>query len=164
MEISQFGAASLQCKKDSNSQFSGACVTAALFTGPASPAWRVSSANALEQPRRTSRSPPSQGCRPMERYMSPAPDGWRGNSPLDREANGRRMSAPRPVGDEPGSAAAAGRNETLSRVLLIEDDKETADEIRAELGDYGFDVDWAGNGVEGLDKARSGGGEAIIVH
>src|SRR6202040_2577845 len=41
--------------------------------------------------------------------------------------------------------------------------KETADEIRAELGDRGFDVDWAANGIEGLDKARSGDAEAMII-
>ena len=27
----------------------------------------------------------------------------------------------------------------MAKLLLIEDDKETADEIRAELGDRGFD-------------------------
>ena len=57
----------------------------------------------------------------------------------------------------------ANRNETMARLLLIEDDKETADEIRAELGDRGYDVDWAANGIEGLDKARSGGAEVMIV-
>src|ERR1700685_3632860 len=57
----------------------------------------------------------------------------------------------------------APRNESMARLLLIEDDKETADEIRAELGDRGFEVDWAANGIEGLDKARSGEAEAIIV-
>ncbi len=51
----------------------------------------------------------------------------------------------------------------MARLLLIEDDRETADEIRAELGDRGFDVDWAANGIEGLDKARSVEAEAIIV-
>jgi two-component system OmpR family response regulator len=51
----------------------------------------------------------------------------------------------------------------MARLLLIEDDKETADEIRAELGDHDFDVDWAANGIEGLDKARTGGAEAIIM-
>jgi len=51
----------------------------------------------------------------------------------------------------------------MARVLLIEDDKETADEIRAELGHRGFDVDWAASGIEGLDKARSGRAEAIII-
>jgi two-component system, OmpR family, response regulator len=47
--------------------------------------------------------------------------------------------------------------------FLIEDDKETADEIRAELGDRGFDVSWAANGIEGLDKARSGNAEAMVI-
>jgi two-component system, OmpR family, response regulator len=71
-------------------------------------------------------------------------------------------------GSEP--AAAAGTrgdelpgNELMAKLLLIEDDKDTADEIRAELGDRGFEVDWAANGIEGLDKARSGGADAMIV-
>ena len=73
------------------------------------------------------------------------------------------MSAVETVDDEAVSAAMTGRNESMARVLLIEDDKETADEIRAELGHRGFDVDWAANGIEGLDKARSSGAEAMIV-
>jgi two-component system, OmpR family, response regulator len=52
---------------------------------------------------------------------------------------------------------------SMPRLLLIEDDKETADEIRAELCERGFDVDWAADGLEGLDKARAGGVDAIIV-
>src|SRR5262249_16383785 len=51
----------------------------------------------------------------------------------------------------------------MAKVLLIEDDRETADEIRAELSSCGLEVDWAANGIEGLDKARSGGAGAIIV-
>ena len=51
----------------------------------------------------------------------------------------------------------------MAKLLLIEDNKETADEIRAELSDRGFEVDWAANGIEGLDKARSGGAEVMIV-
>src|SRR3979490_2474416 len=73
------------------------------------------------------------------------------------------MSAVATVGDEAVSAAMTGRNESMARVLLIEDDKETADESRAELGDRGFEVDWAANGIEGLDKARLGKAEAMIV-
>jgi len=53
--------------------------------------------------------------------------------------------------------------ESMPKLLLIEDDKETADEIRAELTESGFEVDWAPNGIEGLDKARSGGAAAMIV-
>jgi len=67
------------------------------------------------------------------------------------------------AGAETIAAVMARGNKSMPRVLLIEDDKETADEIRAELGDRGFDVDWAANGMEGLDKARSGNAEAMII-
>jgi two-component system OmpR family response regulator len=52
---------------------------------------------------------------------------------------------------------------TMPKLLLIEDDRETADEIIAEFADRGFDVDWAATGIEGLDKARSGEPDAMIV-
>ena len=51
----------------------------------------------------------------------------------------------------------------MTKVLLIEDDAETADEIVAELTQRGFDVDWAATGIEGLDKARSVDPDAMIV-
>src|SRR6476660_1862114 len=51
----------------------------------------------------------------------------------------------------------------MPKVLLIEDDRETADEITAELADRGFDVDWAATGIEGLDKARAAEADAMIV-
>jgi two-component system, OmpR family, response regulator len=51
----------------------------------------------------------------------------------------------------------------MAKVLLIEDDPETAREIMAELVERGFDVDWAATGVEGLDKARAGKADAMIV-
>jgi two-component system, OmpR family, response regulator len=51
----------------------------------------------------------------------------------------------------------------MPRLLLIEDDRETADEISAELREHGFDVDWAANGIEGLDMARSGRADAMII-
>jgi two-component system, OmpR family, response regulator len=59
----------------------------------------------------------------------------------------------------------AGRDERslMSRVLLIEDDAETAREIMAELVDRGFEVDWAATGIEGLDKARTGDADVMIV-
>jgi two-component system OmpR family response regulator len=55
------------------------------------------------------------------------------------------------------------RTPPMSRVLLIEDDNETANEITAELVDRGFVVDWAATGIEGLDKARAGAADAMIV-
>jgi two-component system, OmpR family, response regulator len=51
----------------------------------------------------------------------------------------------------------------MARVLLIEDDRETAKEIMAELVDRGFEVDWAATGIDGLDKARSGEPNVMIV-
>jgi two-component system, OmpR family, response regulator len=51
----------------------------------------------------------------------------------------------------------------MARLLLIEDDIETAEEIRAELGDHGFIVDWAVDGLTGLDKARAGDADAMII-
>jgi two-component system OmpR family response regulator len=49
------------------------------------------------------------------------------------------------------------------KVLLIEDDHETANEVMAELLDRGFEVDWAATGIEGLDKARAGQADVMIV-
>src|ERR1700741_4728190 len=43
----------------------------------------------------------------------------------------------------------------MTRILLIEDDGETAEEIIAELTDRGFDVEWSPNGIDGLDEARA---------
>ena len=88
-------------------------------------------------------------------------DRWENNSRSDGDSGGRRLWAPDAVGNE--TAALAAENEPMPRLLLIEDDKETADEIRAELGDRGFDVSWAADGIEGLAKARSGGADAMIV-
>ena len=51
----------------------------------------------------------------------------------------------------------------MPRVLLIEDDQETASEIVAELTSRGFDVDWAATGIEGLDKARADEADAMVV-
>ncbi len=64
---------------------------------------------------------------------------------------------------ESGSTRAAGSGEATATVLLIEDDKETAEEIGAELRERGYFVDWAANGIEGLDKARSGSFDALLV-
>jgi two-component system OmpR family response regulator len=91
--------------------------------------------------------------------MLPAHDRWADNSRCDSET-GRPLSALETV--ENKTAALAARNEPMPRLLLIEDDSETADEIRAELGDRGFDVGWAANGIEGLDKARLGADLMII--
>src|SRR5512132_574495 len=51
----------------------------------------------------------------------------------------------------------------MPKVLLIEDYHETSEEITAELVHRGFDVDWAATGIAGLDKARAGEADAMIV-
>jgi two-component system, OmpR family, response regulator len=61
------------------------------------------------------------------------------------------------------SCASPGEEPVMSRVLLIEDDHETAHEIMAELVDRGFEVDWAATGIEGLDRARTGEADVMIV-
>jgi two-component system, OmpR family, response regulator len=81
-----------------------------------------------------------------------------GLRPGEPFARARIRSAP-----AAGSSAALGREVVMPRVLLIEDDHETANEIMAELVGRGFDVDWASTGIEGLDKARAGEADAMIV-
>jgi two-component system OmpR family response regulator len=51
----------------------------------------------------------------------------------------------------------------MPRALLIEDDRETADEIVAELVERGFVVERAATGIEGLDKARLADADVMIV-
>src|SRR3954466_7114924 len=55
------------------------------------------------------------------------------------------------------------RTDLMTRVLLIEDDGETAGEIVAELTDRGFQVEWSSDGADGLAKARELRPDAMIV-
>jgi two-component system OmpR family response regulator len=77
------------------------------------------------------------------------------------------VSSRRTVSGERGSIAAnalaAFENKLMAKVLLIEDDSETAEEITAELTDRGFEVEWSADGIDGLDKARSTRPDAMIV-
>jgi two-component system OmpR family response regulator len=43
----------------------------------------------------------------------------------------------------------------MSRVLTIEDDETTANDIAVELRKRGFSVDWVNNGREGIARAMS---------
>src|SRR3979490_2792058 len=73
---------------------------------------------------------------------------------------------PRKPGTRHGRGAdalTAAENEPMTKVLLIEDDSETAEEKTAELADRGFEVEWSASGIEGLDKARSSRPDAMIV-
>ena len=51
----------------------------------------------------------------------------------------------------------------MSKVLLIDDDGELAEEIVAGLADQGFEVEWASNGADGLEMARALKPDALIV-
>jgi two-component system OmpR family response regulator len=51
----------------------------------------------------------------------------------------------------------------MTKILLIEDDGETAEEIAAELADRGFEVEWSADGHAGLATARSSRPDAMIV-
>jgi len=51
----------------------------------------------------------------------------------------------------------------MTRVLVVEDDARTAEEIKAALADHGFDVDTAANGRDGLVKAVAGAYDAIVL-
>jgi two-component system, OmpR family, response regulator len=55
------------------------------------------------------------------------------------------------------------QDRVMPRLLLIEDDTETAEEIRAELVEHGFEVEWAADGLTGLDRARVGDADAMII-
>ena len=63
----------------------------------------------------------------------------------------------------PGEQPHDPKSERMARVLLIEDDADTACEISSELRDRGYAVDWATNGVDGLEKARSGNADILVV-
>ena len=51
----------------------------------------------------------------------------------------------------------------MAKLLLIEDDAATAEEILADLRGRGHEVAWAATGPEGADAARSGAWNAIIL-
>src|SRR5690242_3505082 len=53
--------------------------------------------------------------------------------------------------------------ELMMKVLLIEDDGGTAEEVVAELTELGFEVEWASNGIDGLDKARALHLDVLII-
>jgi two-component system OmpR family response regulator len=51
----------------------------------------------------------------------------------------------------------------LARILVIEDDNETADEIVSALGDRGYRPARASTGTEGLERARGNDWDALVV-
>ena len=103
------------------------------------------------------------GSHPMEKHMPAVQNG----SPYQSNAGDKPNRGPaaplEAYESETISADMVFRDGAMASVLLIEDDSETANEIRAELGERGYAVNWAADGIEGLDKARSGEAEIIIV-
>jgi two-component system, OmpR family, response regulator len=51
----------------------------------------------------------------------------------------------------------------MTRVLVVEDDRKTADEIKADLTDHGFEVEHAATGREGLLKAAADQYDVIVL-
>ena len=51
----------------------------------------------------------------------------------------------------------------MPRILVIEDDAITAQEIVNELASHDFDVEWANDGSEGLARALTGGHDLITL-
>ncbi len=51
----------------------------------------------------------------------------------------------------------------MARILVIEDDAITAEEIVTELTQHGFEVEWAANGNKGLERALAGGHDLITL-
>jgi two-component system OmpR family response regulator len=80
------------------------------------------------------------------------------------EEETHRRSAAGEAHNEPSrDLGNLGRDGAMPKVLLIEDDADTAKEITAELTERGFVVDCAATGIEGLDKARAATADVMVV-
>lgn len=51
----------------------------------------------------------------------------------------------------------------MKRILLIEDDAEIAKLLQLELGEAGFEVDWASSGMSGLVRLREAAPDLVIL-
>jgi DNA-binding response OmpR family regulator len=56
-----------------------------------------------------------------------------------------------------------GKVATMTRVLVVEDDTQTADEIKAALDDHGLDVERVATGREALTKVAAETYDAIVL-
>src|SRR3546814_6757880 len=54
-------------------------------------------------------------------------------------------------------------NDGPMRILVIEDDKKTADYILKGLAECGYTADWVAEGPDGLHRATSGKYDALVV-
>jgi two-component system OmpR family response regulator len=73
-----------------------------------------------------------------------------------------QMAEPAHLRRKPKRRAERGTT-TMTRILLIEDDAETAEAIVAELTERSFEVQWTPDGIDGLDRARASRPDAMIV-
>src|SRR5436190_11376388 len=69
---------------------------------------------------------------------------------------GRCRNDDRPASRNQGKAS-------MAKVLVIEDDDGTADEIVAELEHRGYEVERAATGDDGLARSRRGGLDVMVV-
>jgi len=67
------------------------------------------------------------------------------------------------TGLQPCGCFRCSRGSVDDQSASYRDDRETAEEITAELADRGFEVEWSADGIEGLDKARTLRPDAMIV-
>jgi len=51
----------------------------------------------------------------------------------------------------------------VAKILTIEDDETTAQEIVTELSSHGFEVEWVNNGKDGLERALNGHYDLITL-
>ncbi len=55
------------------------------------------------------------------------------------------------------------RNQVYNRALIVEDDESIVDLLKIHLSDIGYEVTTSGNGLEGLELARDGSFELVIL-
>ena len=56
-----------------------------------------------------------------------------------------------------------GTETPLARILVIEDDDGTAEEVLTALGDHGYLPERASSGTEGLERAQAGGWDVLVI-
>ncbi len=61
------------------------------------------------------------------------------------------------------AVARDGTGAALARILVIEDDDGTAEEVLTALGDHGYLPERASSGTEGLERARAGDWDVLVV-
>jgi two-component system, cell cycle response regulator DivK len=65
--------------------------------------------------------------------------------------------------DHPDETTSALRKATMAKILLIEDNEENRDGLSRRLKRTGFEVIMATDGQQGIDEARSGAPDLILM-